>query len=140
MPIWLLFEFNRCGRFAGAVVEHAVDAFDFVDDAARGLLQDFPRKLGALGGHEVARHDGAQGDGVVVVAAVAHDADAAHVRQRGEVLAEALDAGLGDFLAVDGVCFLDNLDLLGRDLADEYALFPLHSSRAVTFQMNTLRV
>ena len=137
MPIWLLFEFNRCGRFAGAVVEHALD---FVDNAARGLLQDFPRKLGALGGHEVARHDGAQGDGVVVVAAVAHDADAAHVRQRGEVLAEALDAGLGDFLAVDGVCFLDNLDLLGRDLADEYALFPLHSSRAVTFQMNTLRV
>ena len=119
LPVGLLFEFNRCGRFAGAVVEHAVDAFDFVDDAARGLLQDFPRQLGALGGHEVARHDGAQGDGVVVGAAVAHDADAAHVRQRGEVLAEALDAGLGDFLAVDGVCFLDDLDLLGRDLADD---------------------
>lgn len=71
MPLWLLFEFDRCGRFAGAVVEHAVDAFDFVDDAACGLLQDFPRQLGALGGHEVARHDGAQGDGVVVGAAVA---------------------------------------------------------------------
>ena len=119
MPIWLLFEFDCCGRFAGAVVEHAVDAFDFVDDAARGLLQDFPRKLGALSGHEVARHDSAQGDGVVVGAAVAHDADTAHVRQRGEVLAEALDAGLGDFLAVNGVCFLDNLDLLGRYLADD---------------------
>ena len=59
MPIRLLFEFDRCGRFAGAVVEHAVDAFDFVDDAARGLLQDFPRQLGALGGHEIGGGDGA---------------------------------------------------------------------------------
>ena len=30
-----LFELNRCRRFAGAIVEHAVHMLDFIDDAGR---------------------------------------------------------------------------------------------------------
>lgn len=57
---------------------------------------------------------------MVVRPTVAHDADASHVRERGEVLTEGLvDAGLSDFLAIDGVGFLDDLDLFCRDFADD---------------------
>lgn len=117
---WQLLELNRPRRLASAVVEHAVDALDLVDDTARDLLQDIPRERRALGGHEVAREDGSERDGMVVRPAVAHDADASHVRERGEVLAERLvDAGLGDLFAIDGVGLLHNLDLLRCDLADD---------------------
>ena len=57
---------------------------------------------------------------MVVRPAVAHDADAPHIRERGEVLAEGLvDAGLGNLFAIDGVGLLHNLDLLCRDLAND---------------------
>ena len=57
---------------------------------------------------------------MVVRPAIAHDADASHVRERGEVLSERLvDAGLGDLFAIDGVGLLHNLDLLRCDLADD---------------------
>ena len=82
-----LLKLNRRGGFGGAVVEDAVDAFDFVDDAVGGGLEDGPREGGAFGGHEVGGEDGAQRDGVVVGAAVAHDADGAQVGEGGEVLA-----------------------------------------------------
>lgn len=117
---WQLLELDRPGRLARAVIEHAVDALDFVDDAARDLLQDSPRQGSAFGGHEVAREDGAERYGVVVCPAVAHDADAPHIRKRGEVLAERLvHASLGDLFAIDGVGLLDDLDLFRRDLADD---------------------
>lgn len=117
---WQLLELDRPRRLAGAVVEHAVDALDLVDDAARDLLQDVPRERRTLGGHEVAREDGSERDGMVVRPAVAHDADASHIRERGEVLAEGLvDAGLGNLFAIDGVGLLHNLDLLCRDLAND---------------------
>ncbi len=116
----LLFELDRPWRLASAVIEHAIDALDLVDDAARDLLQDIPRERRALGGHEVARENGSERDGMVVRPAVSHDADASHIRERGEVLAEGLvDAGLGDLFAIDGIGLLDDLDLLRRDLADD---------------------
>ena len=113
---WQLLELDRPRRLASAVVEHAVDALDLVDDAARDLLQDVPRERRTLGGHEVAREDGSERDGMVVRPAVAHDADASHIRERGEVLAEGLvDASSGDLFAIDGIGLLDDLDLLRRD-------------------------
>lgn len=116
----LLFELDRPWRLASAVVEHAVDALDLVDDAARDLLQDVPRERRTLSGHEVAREDGPERDGIVVRPAVAHDADASHIRERGEVLSERLvDASLGDLFAIDGVGLLHKLDLFRRDFADD---------------------
>ena len=57
---------------------------------------------------------------MVVRPAIAHDADASHVRERGEVLAKGLiDAGLGDLFAIDSIGLLHNLDLFRRDLADD---------------------
>ena len=41
---WKLLELDRPRRLACAVVEHAIDALDLVDDAARDLLQDVPRE------------------------------------------------------------------------------------------------
>ena len=115
-----LLELDRPWRLAGAVVEHAIDALDLVDDAARDLLQDVPRERRTLSGHEVAREDGSERYGMVVRPAVAHDADASHVRERGEVLTECLvDAGSGDLFAIDSIGLLHNLDLLRCDLADD---------------------
>lgn len=83
----LLLKFNRRWGFGGAVVEDAVYAFDFVDDAVGDGLKEGPREGGAFGGHEVGGKDGPEGDGVVVSAAIAHDADRAQVGEGGEVLA-----------------------------------------------------
>src|SRR5882724_12127828 len=60
------------GRLARHVVGHAVDATDFVDDAARDFLQQAVRQLGPVGGHEIAGLHGTQGHHMVVSAAIAH--------------------------------------------------------------------
>ena len=85
-----LFKLNRCRRFCGVVKHDAVDVLDLVHDAVGGGGDGLRRQDRDLGGHEIRRGDGAQSDGVVVGALVAHDADAAHVGQRGKVLARAL--------------------------------------------------
>ena len=38
-----LLELDRCRRFTGAVVEHAIDVLDLVDDAAGDGAQNTPR-------------------------------------------------------------------------------------------------
>ena len=116
----LSLKLNRRRGFSCAIVEDAVDAFDFVDDTASGFLEDVPREAGAFGGHEVAGFYGAQDDGVVVGASVAHDADGAHVGEGGEVLAKIFgDACLINLFPIDGVGFLDEFYLFLRDLADD---------------------
>ena len=114
------FKLNRCWRL-GRVVEHnAVDVLDFVDDAVGGGGDGLGRQDRDLGRHEIGRRDGAQGDGVIVGALVAHDADAAHIRQRGKVLTRALGHGqLVDFLAPDGVGILHDGDLLRSYIAND---------------------
>ena len=115
-----LFKLNRCRRFRGVVEHDAVDVLDLVHDAVGGGGDGLCRQDRDLGGHEIRRGDGAQGDGVIVGALVAHDADAAHVGQRGKVLARALGHGqLIDLLAPDGVGILHDGDLLGGHVADD---------------------
>ena len=46
---------DRRGRFAGDVVDDAVDAAHFVDDPVRHFRQQLVRQLRPVGGHEVAR-------------------------------------------------------------------------------------
>ena len=79
-------QLNRSGRFARQVVEYAVDAFHFVDDAAHRGLQDSERDVGALGGHEIAGDHGAQGYRVIVGAEVTHDSYGTHVGKSCKVL------------------------------------------------------
>ncbi len=64
------------------------------------------------------RGDGAQGQHVIVGAAVAHDADGAHGQQHGKGLPDGVvEAGLADLVEVDGVGLAKNVELLARDLA-----------------------
>ena len=48
-----LFPLDSARRFRGQIVNHAVDSFDFVDDAAGCFLQKFRPGRVAVGGHAV---------------------------------------------------------------------------------------
>ena len=61
-----LFELDRCRRFARAIVEHAVDVLDLIDDPAGDGAQNIPRHVIALSRHEVGGGDSAQSHGVVL--------------------------------------------------------------------------
>ena len=117
-----LFPLNRGGRFAAHVVHHAVDAFDFVDDAVGHFAQERVGQLGPVRGHEVAGNHSAQGDDVVVSAAVAHHADGFHGQEHGKCLAgEVVPRGavfvfvVAQFLNENVVC-----------LAQQVGVFALH--------------
>ena len=98
------FQFYGSGRFAGDIVEDAVDPVDLIDDAVHGGLEDLPGDVGGLGGHEVTGDDGAEDDGQAIGPVVAHDADAMHVGEGGEVLTQSLVcAGLVQLLTEDVV-------------------------------------
>ena len=115
-----LFELDRCRRFTGAIVEDAVHMLDFIDDAAGDSTQDVPGHVIALSGHEIGGSDGAQGHGVIIGAFIPHDAHAAHVGQSCVILIDFLvEAGLGDFLAPDGVGILHDGNLFGGHFADD---------------------
>jgi hypothetical protein len=79
-----LFPLDGCGGFAGDVVDDAVDASDLVDDPAGDGAEDVVRDVREVGGHEVGRVHGADGDDVLVAALVAHDdeVEAAKARDR----------------------------------------------------------
>ena len=113
-------QLHRGGGLGGDVVEDAVDALDLVHDAAGDGVEQLPRQTRKVGRHEVLRLHRAQRDGVIVGALVAHDADRAQVRERGEILVDAaLKARLGDLLAEDGVRLADDVQLLLGDVADD---------------------
>lgn len=115
-----LLKLNRRRGLTCAVVEDAVYAFDFIDDAVGDGLEDGPGEGGAFGGHEVGGEDGPEGDGVVVSTAVAHDADRAQIGEGGEVLSQVSGkAGLVDFFPVDGVSVLDDFDFFRRDFTND---------------------
>src|SRR5437879_2583888 len=78
LAAWLLlFPFYRARRLAGDVETDAVDALNFVDDSVREFLQKLIRQSDPIGRHTVLRLHGADDDGVIVSALVAHHADAA---------------------------------------------------------------
>ena len=52
-----LLELDRGRRLTGAIVEHAVDVLDLIDDAAGDSTQHVPGHIVALGGHEVSGGD-----------------------------------------------------------------------------------
>ena len=75
-PKSILFPLNRRRRFGGDVVDDAVDAADFVDDAVRHARQHVVWYARPIGGHRVDRVDASDGARVFVGALVAHDAHA----------------------------------------------------------------
>lgn len=74
-------------------------------------------EVAPVGGHAVQGLDDAQGAGVLVGAGVAHDADALHGEQDGEVLPEGLvGAGGLDLGGADVVGLLQEVQALGGDV------------------------
>jgi len=95
---------DRSRRLARDIVHDPVDVADFVDDAAGDFVEDVVGDLGVVGGHEVGGGDAAEGQKIVVGAAVAHDADGAKVGEDGKILVDvAVEAGGADLLAEDRV-------------------------------------
>jgi len=99
-----LFPLNRGRRLARNIIHDAVDVADFVDDAAGDFVEDVVGDLGIVGGHEVGGRHAAEGQEIVVGAAVTHDADGADVGEDGKVLIDVtVEAGGADLLAEDRV-------------------------------------
>src|SRR5699024_5282862 len=118
--MWCLFELYRSRRFTGQIVEYTIDSFHLIDNPAHDFLQDFERNLCGFCGHEVDGVDGAERYVVVVGTFGYHDADRAHVGEGGEVLTDGIvEAGVGDFFAVDGVGVLNDTDFFGGDFTDD---------------------
>ena len=109
-PVSLL-PLDRRGGLGGDVVAHAVGARHLGHDAARDLRQQLVGQLRPVGGHGVGAFHGAQYDGALVGALVAHDAYRLDVGQHGEVLPAAVLgvalAGLLEQVLVVGIELLD---------------------------------
>ncbi len=104
--------FDGRGGLAGDVVDHAIDAADLVDDAARDGAENFVRQAAPVGGHEVLGFDRADGDGVVVGAAIAHHAHGLDGEERGKDLAGlAVEIGGDDLLEDDLIAGAEQVEL-----------------------------
>src|SRR4051812_14572782 len=109
---------DRAGRLRGDVVDHAVDAFDLVDDAGGDVADEGHVERVEIGGHAVGGGDREQAHDKVVGAVIAHDADRAHGKQYREGLPDlVVKPGAADFLDVDGVGETQDVELVARDLA-----------------------
>lgn len=85
---------NTRRRFCRHIIQHAVDAGHFIDNAGADAGEGVVGDARPVGGHEIVGDDGAQGDGGGVGALVACEADGAHIGQHGEILADgAVQAG-----------------------------------------------
>ena len=115
-----LFPLNGRGGLGGDVVDDAVDTLDLVDDAGADPVQKLVGEPCPVGGHEIVRPDGPEGDGAVIGPAVAHDAHGAHVGEGGEILIGAVrELGRGHLLPEDGVGLPQKIQLGLRHLADD---------------------
>ncbi len=116
---FLLFPLDCAGGFAGDVVDDAGDAADFVDDAVADAGEDVVGDSGPVGGHEVGGVDAAEGDDVLVGAAVAHDADGSDGEDRGEGLGGgAVEVFGDDFFEEDFVGVAEDGKFFVGDFAD----------------------
>jgi len=114
------FPLNSAWRFRSDVVDDAVDAADFIDDAAGDSLEHIVREESPVGGHAIFRVNGTDGAGVGVGALIAHDADAHDGKKNCEALPDAVvEAGGLDFADDDVVGFLKECDALGGDFSED---------------------
>lgn len=114
------FPFNRGGRLAGNVVDDAVDAADFIDDAVGDLAEEFVRQMAPDGGHEVGRFDAAQAHNPFVGAAVAHDAHGLDREEDHEGLAHlVVEAEVAEFFNEDRVGFAKEVGVFALDFTED---------------------
>jgi len=108
-----LFPLDACGGLGGDVVEHAVDAFDFVENLVAGLAQDDGGQLHPVGGHRVFGDDGAEVGRPFVAAFVAFDAHGFHRDQSGVGLPDfVIPTVLLELADEDGVALADDVEAL----------------------------
>lgn len=108
------------GWLGADVVEHAVHAFDAVEDLVGGVAEHFIGQPDPFGGHGVFADDGTEGDGLLVAAFVAFDAYGFHGKQGGIGLPGLLiPAAAAEFADEDGIGLLGDGNSLGRDLAGD---------------------
>ena len=67
-----LLPLDRCRRFGGDVVHHAVDPFDLVDDVVADLGEEVIREMEPVGGHGVGGDNGAESHRILVGAFITH--------------------------------------------------------------------
>ena len=60
------FPFNRAGGFGADVIDDAVDAFDFVDDAVGNFTEQVVGQVHPVGGHAVGAVHRSHGDDVLI--------------------------------------------------------------------------
>src|SRR5580704_14459943 len=119
-PAPRLLPLDRTRRFRGHVVDDAVDAAYFVDDAGGGAAEHLVRERVVVGGHAVGRGDGAQRADIVVGARVAHHAHGLDRKQHREGLPDlVVEPGFADFVEEDGVGALEYLHALRGHLAGD---------------------
>src|SRR3984885_7096797 len=107
---------DRAGRLACHVVDDAIDALDFVDDARRCAAEEGHVEGIEVGGHAIDRGHRAQRTDRIVGASVAHHADCAHGQQHGEGLPDVVvEARLADLVEKDSVGLAENIELLAGD-------------------------
>src|SRR5262249_48615786 len=105
-------------RFAGDVVNDAVDAAHLVDDAGGNTAQDIHVEGIEIRGHAVDRGHGPQGADLIIGAAVPHAADRAHWQKHRKRLPDrVVEAGLADLLEIDRIGAPEDVEFFPRDLA-----------------------
>src|SRR5437868_13652611 len=88
--------------FRGDVLDDAVDASHFVDDAGGRRGQEIVVEVEVIGGHAVGRCHGAQRTDKIIGAIVAHDADRLNGEEHREGLPDRIiEAGLPDLIEID---------------------------------------
>ena len=114
-----LFPLNRCWRFGGDIVYHAVNAGNLIHNTAADLRQHLIGNPRPIAGHTVYAGNGTDRNGVVVGTPVAHNTHAADVRQNGEVLPDlAIQPGTGNLFSEDCIRLPDDKELVLRDLTE----------------------
>src|SRR5437660_782343 len=94
-------------RLGGDVINHAVDATDFIHDAVGDLFQYVVGKRDPVGGHAVLRMHRADGAGVSISSLVAHHTHRHHWQQHSKRLPDlCVKTGATDFIHHDVVSFL----------------------------------
>ena len=115
-----LLELYRPRRFARQVIEYAVHAADFFDDAGHDRIENFVRNPRGIGRHEVGRGDRTDDAGIIIRSFIAHAADGAHVGEGCEVLVRiSVETGLCHLLAEDRIGILYETNLLGSDFTND---------------------
>ena len=111
-----LFVLHRCGGLGNEVVEDAVDAGNFCEDAADDVVNEFRLQVLDSDFHDVGGVDGADDAGPVKGALAVFDAGGFEIRNDGEVLPYfAFEAVLCELLAEDSVGFADSFEAVAGD-------------------------